>query len=138
MNLDLGASYSKFAYRFSIYLPEQNCFGEKIEDIEQWVREGLYVLSTISGGATRLAPAKGMWFNKTEGLLIEEVTHLIYSVIDPMEFSKSTHLVRDFIHSFGRETMQESVVVEFGGKMYFITNFENYKFEFHYLHRKSA
>jgi hypothetical protein len=138
MNLDLGASYSIFAYRFSIYLPEQNCFGEKIDDIEQWVREGLYVLTTISGGATRLAPTQGMWFNKTEGLLIEEVTHLIYSVIDLAEFSKSTHLVRDFIHSFGRETMQESVAVEFGGKMHFITNFENCEFEFHFLRRKSA
>jgi len=102
------------------------------------VREGLYVLTTINGGATRLAPAKGMWFNKTEGLLIEESTHLIYSVIDPAEFSKSTHLVRNFIHSFGRETMQESVAVEFGSKMHFITNFENCKFEFHLLHRKRA
>jgi hypothetical protein len=124
MNLDLGASTSIYAHRFTFYLPERNCFGETIADIELWVREAAYVLTTITGGATRLAPAVGMWFNKTEAQLIEETTHIVYTCFEPIEFLKNAHIVRDFIQRFARETMQDSVAVEFGGKMHFITDFE--------------
>ena len=124
MTLDLGAAHSTHTQRFTIYLSERNCFGEVIADIELWIREAAYILTTITGGATRLAPASGMWFNRTEGLLIEETTHIVYTIYDPMRFSQDAHLIRDFLHRFGHETMQESVAVEFGGRMHFITDFK--------------
>jgi hypothetical protein len=127
MNPDFGAAYSVYAHRFTIYLPERNCFGEVIVDIELWVREAAYILTSITGGATRLAPTSGMWFSKIEGKLIEETTHIVYAIYDPAEFLKDAHLVREFLHRFGRETMQETVVVEFGGKMHFISHFEEQK-----------
>jgi hypothetical protein len=124
MNLDIGQSSSLHAYRFTFYLPDRNCFGEPIADIELWVREAAYILTTITGGATRLAPAVGMWLNKTEGQLIEETTHIVYTIFDPQAFLNSAHLVRDFIQRFGRETMQQCVVVEFADKLHFVSAFE--------------
>ena len=111
---DLGASRTIFNYRFAIYLPNKNCYDEEIQDIEQWANEALYTLFTAAGGATRLAPAK----------VIHEVTHVVYAFIDPVAFANNLPLVLDFIHRYGRETMQDSVVVEFGAKIHFINTFD--------------
>jgi hypothetical protein len=121
---DLGASHSIFNYRFAIYLPNKNCYDEEIPDIEQWASEALYVLFTAAGGATRLAPAQGMWFNKDEGKVIYEITHVVYAFVDPVAFANNLPLVLDFIHRFGRETMQDTIAVEFGAKVHFIKTFD--------------
>ena len=69
MDIDFGAS-SILEDRFALYLPDRNFIGEYISDIEEWVNEGAYILTSITGGVTRLVPAKSMWFNKDEGKLI--------------------------------------------------------------------
>jgi hypothetical protein len=120
---DLGADHSIFNYRFAIYIPNKNRLDEELPDIEQWASEAFYVLFTAAGGATRLAPAQGMWFSKDEGKVIHEITHVVYAVVDPNTFPANLPLVLDFIHRFGRETMQDSVMVEYGSKLHFISDY---------------
>jgi hypothetical protein len=122
---DLGAAHTIYNYRFAIYLPNKNCFSEELPDIEKWAEEALYVLMSAAGGATRLAPAQGMWLNKTEGKVIHEITHVVYAFVDPIAFKPELPLALDFIHRFGRETMQDSVAVEFGSRVHFISDFNN-------------
>jgi hypothetical protein len=123
MNIDIGASSSLHAHRFTLYLPDRDCLGEPVADIEKWVMEATYILCAIAGGATRVAPASGMWLNKEEGKLIVETTHILYVIYEPVQFERDFFLIRDFICRFGRETAQQSIAVELGGKMHFITDF---------------
>lgn len=104
MTSPFGNAYSIDAHRFAIYIPERNRLAEPVQNIDYWVREAAYVLTTITGGATRMAQATGMWLSKDQSLLIEEPTHIVYTFFDPQEFLASIELVRDFIFRFGRET----------------------------------
>jgi hypothetical protein len=111
------------AHRLTIYLPDRNGSGSLIPDIEEWAREGLYLLTTICGGATRLAPARGMWFNNKNATLIEEITHIVFAYVDPATLQRQEHHVVDFLRRFGRETSQDAVAVEFDGKLCFIADY---------------
>ena len=135
---DLGASHSIFNYRFAIYLPNKNRYDEEIPDIEQWADEAHYVLFTAAGGATRLPPAQGMWLNKQEGKVIHEVTHVVYAFIEPAAFKPNLPLVLDFIHRYGRDTMQDSVAVEYGAKVHFIKTFDKINLNAPMTRRKLA
>jgi len=110
--------------RFALYLPDQDCFGKELEDAERWIQEACYILTTITGGATRLPPAKGMWLNRTTGQIIQETTHVVFTYFDPQSFFKDLHLLHDFVARFGRETMQEAVMVELDNKLFFISDFD--------------
>jgi len=122
MDIDLGAS-SIFAHRFTLYLPGRNFLGENISNIEEWVKEAAYILTSITGGVTRLAPAECMWSNKEEGILIIEITHILYTYFEPVTFTRDKHLIHEFICRFGRETSQQSVAMELDAKMLFVTDF---------------
>jgi hypothetical protein len=121
--MNFNRQRSTSLHRFAVYLPDQDSLGKKIEEIEVWIREGCYVLATVTGGATRLPPASGMWLNRTTGQLIEETTHVICAFFNPPTFFRDIRLIEDFIRRFGQETLQESVMVELDNKLYFITEF---------------
>jgi len=91
-------------------------------DINYWIDEAAVLLTSIAGGAT-LIPAKGLWYIKKEGKLIKEDTTLIYCNVSPLQLAKDRHLVDDFIARYGLETMQETVTIEYMGKMYFESDF---------------
>jgi hypothetical protein len=92
------------ARRFIMYLPDNNRFGRHIDDIEEWVREACFMLTTINGGATRLPPAQGMWLKEDDNQLIEETTHIVYSFVQIPAFLQNFGAIRSFIARFGRET----------------------------------
>ncbi|MBJ7533308.1 hypothetical protein JDN40_04195 [Rhodomicrobium vannielii ATCC 17100] len=122
MNLTLRASHRIPARRFIIYLPDNNRYGERIDNIEDWVREACLLLTRINGGATRLAPAQGLWLNEEDNRLITETTHIVFSCVTGTAFLQNLELIRAFIARFSRETSQESVAVEFDGSIYFISD----------------
>ncbi|WP_156908766.1 hypothetical protein [Bradyrhizobium murdochi] len=57
-------------------------------------------------------------------MLIEETTHIVYTIIEPPAFAMDIQLVRDFIFRFVKEIKHQSVAVELLGKVYFISDFE--------------
>ncbi len=122
MNLTLHASHRIPARRFIIYLPDNDRYGWRIENIEEWVREACLLLTRLNGGATRLAPAQGLWFNEQENRLICETTHIIFSCVTGTAFLENLEVIRAFIARFSRETNQDSVAVEFDGSIYFISD----------------
>jgi hypothetical protein len=109
--------------RLAIYLPNRNCFEEEIPDIGKWIDEAAFLLTTIAGGAT-IIEARGMWMNRISGKIINERTAIVYANVDYRQALKDRPLIDDFIARFGHETLQDSVSVEYGGKMYFISDYK--------------
>ena len=64
MTLALQATQKIPARRFVMYLPDNNRYGERIQNIEHWVREACLRLARLNGGATRSALAQAEWSNK--------------------------------------------------------------------------
>jgi hypothetical protein len=120
MNLTLPTSRRVPARRFIIYLPDNDRYGESIENIEEWVREACLLLAKVNGGATRLAPSQGLWFNENDNCLVSETTHIVFSCVNVPEFLPKFGLIRSFLARFARETDQDSVAVEFDGSIYFL------------------
>lgn len=109
------------ARRFVMYLPDNNRFGERIDNIEDSVKEACLILVQLNGGATRLPPAQGLWFNKTDNCLVRETTHIVFSCVTGSAFFHHLQAIRAFIERFARETNQESIAVEFDGSIFFIS-----------------
>ena len=120
MNILPNATQKMTARRFVMYLPDNNRYGEHIENIEAWVREACLLLAKLNGGVTRLAPSQGLWFNKTDDCLVSETTHIVFSCVNAPEFLPKFGLIRSFLARFARETDQDSVAVEFDGDIYFL------------------
>ena len=121
MTLVLQATQKVPARRFVMYLPDNNRYGERIHNIEHWVREACLLLARLNGGVTRLAPAQGLWFNEKDDCLVSETTHIIYSYVTGAVFFQNLDLIRAFIARFSKETDQDSVAVEFDGSIYFLS-----------------
>jgi len=120
MNLIPHIAHGIPARRFVMYLPDNDRFGKRIHNIEEWVREACLILVQLNGGATRLPPAQGLWFNKTDKCLISETTHIVFSCVTGPAFFHHLQAIRAFIERFVRETNQDSVAVEFDGSIFFI------------------
>jgi hypothetical protein len=122
MNILPNAAQKMTARRFVMYLPDNNRYGEHIENIETWVREACLLLAKLNGGVTRLAPSQGLWFNESDNCLICETTHIVFSCVSVPEFLHKFGLVRSFLARFARETDQDSIAVEFDGTIYFLSS----------------
>lgn len=120
MRLNIGAHTAIPAQRFTIYLPGSDRNSQAVSDIERWIEEVLFLLTDINGGATRLAPAMGIYRTRG-GEIVRETTHIVYSNIDPGRFAMNQGAIRDFIQRFVQGTDQESVLVEFDGALHSIT-----------------
>lgn len=110
----LGATEAATADRFAIYLPDRDSEGEPIE-IDAWIETALTIMTEINGGSTRLAPSIGMYNNN--GKIIRENTTVVYSFIrDADNFIANLPRIKKFLHTFGYETRQQEVMVEFSGE----------------------
>ena len=109
------------ARRFVMYLPDADRLGYRIPNIEEWVREACLLLVRLNGGATRLPPAQGLWFNEADQCLVSETTHIVFSCVTGGAFFQQLHLVRSFIERFAKESNQDSVAIEFDGSIFFIS-----------------
>lgn len=120
---EFGAGEEFSTQKLCLYIPDKDKEGSKIPNHKQWVREAREILSRIGGGSTALPPADGTW-EKESGEILWEQTRLIYCFIVPDRFEASVKELRSFLHRFGRETNQGEVVVEFDGRFFRITNFD--------------
>ncbi|WP_439538936.1 hypothetical protein [Sphingomonas sp.] len=112
----LGAKSAATTHKISLYLPDKDCDGKPVEDIEAWIDLAIDLLTKINGGATCPPPCYGTWKTKNRKV-VRENTRIIYSYItNPARFERNINTVRTFLHSFGRACRQEEVIVEFSGE----------------------
>jgi hypothetical protein len=101
-----------FADKFTIYLPDRDMANRPVRNFGTWVDSAVDMMMDINGGCTRLAPAKGGWYE--DGEYVMEDTVIIYSYLfKPAEFKTRFNEIVEFIHRFGRETDQHTMMAEF-------------------------
>jgi hypothetical protein len=119
----LGAAEEATLDRITIYVPSRDRDGNPVE-FESWVTRTLELLSQVGGGATRMPPAQGAWFNsESKALIIEEVT-LVYSYIDADALLERLSDLRRLLHEMGRALNQGEVVIEVNDRFYKIREFD--------------
>ena len=102
--------------KFAIYLPDRDADNQPIQSMGKWLDEAVVLMSQINGGCTRLPASKGAWFNQISEKLVLEDTVVIYSyLLDPQRFADRFDEIVEFLHTYGRETNQDSVMAEFSG-----------------------
>ena len=105
--------------RLALYLPERDRIGNRVNDIEQWVDQAIILLCNLNGGATRLPPAEGVWLVEATGETIRETVHAVYSLVKPQAYLMQRAFIYDFLEKFGKGANQDTVAMEFDGRMYF-------------------
>lgn len=120
--------------QLTLYIPNKDRDGHLIKNLKYWIEEAMKVLTIIGGGVTAMPPADGSWLDPDKNIMsfselkdddiLWEKTRIIYAYIDHDKFVNNLHLLRNFLHSFGKETNQGEVVFEFDGRFYKIRNFD--------------
>jgi hypothetical protein len=102
--------------RFALYLPDRDADNQPVENMGAWLDEAVTLMTEINGGCTRLPPAKGAWFNRSTDRIVIEDTVVVYSYLfEPERFEERFDQIVEFLHTYGRETKQDSVMAEFSG-----------------------
>jgi hypothetical protein len=123
----LRSSEAPSLQKFSIYIPNKRKNREDIDDIGDWVDAAAHILTEINGGSTQQAVAKGSWKSHDGEIMLDDVV-VVYSFIRyPDAFEGRFSEISSFLHHFGTECEQESVLVELteGHRAYFL-NEEDY------------
>lgn len=119
----LGASVTT-VQRVSIYLPNKDRHGNQIQDIDRWIKAALTVLTELNGGATKLSGLEGSWRNSA-GKIFTEDTVVVYSFLFyPQHFMEELSKFVSFVRTFGSQTDQEEVLVEFDNKALLVRDFD--------------
>jgi hypothetical protein len=109
--------------KFSIYVPDKDKYRQPIEPShDAWVEAALHVLTDINGGCTLQPSSRGVWKTQ-DGEFLEDDVAIVYSFItDDEAFKARFHEISAFMHRFGIEAKQESVLVELtdGHRAYFL------------------
>jgi hypothetical protein len=114
---ELGAEPGFSVQKFTIYLPDRDKENKPVPDIEEYVEAAMELLLDINTGVTRLPPSEGMFLNREKGIKTQEKTHLVYSFLfDPDAFQNRIGDIASFLRDFGRNTGQDSVMVELAGE----------------------
>lgn len=119
----LGADGGISVQALTLYVPNKDRDGREFGDQRRWVLAAAQLLARIGGGVTILPAAEGGWQNPDGGLVWESPV-LLYTYIRPTEFRLLMPELREFLHKLGRETNQGEVAVEFDGRLYRITTFD--------------
>jgi len=119
LKTELGARDNFSVQRIAIYLPNKDRDGNPVKNIEAYIASGMRLLAEINLGVTRLPWANGIWINTEKGAQsIPENTTVIYSFLrKPVEFFSRISDIKAFIHTFGKETNQGEVFVEYCGEL---------------------
>lgn len=120
----LGASEEPAVQVLTLYIPDKDKDGQRIKNLNRWIKEAQKVLTAIGRGSTSMPPADGTWLNPESKEIIWEKTTIMHTYIDPESFEENADLLREFLHRFGRETNQGEVVFEFDGKFYRIRRYD--------------
>lgn len=119
----LGATEPASTQVLTLYLPDRDKDERKVPKHERWVEEAGDLLVQIGRGVTVFPPTQGKW-KRPDGKVLREKTLILYTYILPDAFGERLPALREFLHRFGRETNQGEVVVEFDGRFYRITKFD--------------
>ena len=133
----LGVNKPSSTQVLTLYIPDKDREGNKIKNLNKWIKEAQRVLTMIGGGSTMMPPADGTWLDPEKNIndpekikdedLVWEKTRIIYTYIDPDKFENNLNRLKKFLHSFGRETNQGEVVFEFDGMLYRIDEYDRHK-----------
>jgi hypothetical protein len=121
MKLSFGSSEAIKATKITLYLPNKDRYGNQVESIQHWIHEARTMFSVLFGGSTYIAEAKGMWFNKTDNIFMEESTAIIMAYVDIEELQKHMNTLQRFVQNFLTITNQDAVAIEFDGYMHFVS-----------------
>jgi len=121
----LGAAAASSVQVLTLYIPNKDRNGRRLDDQEIWVRLAADLLARIGGGVTVLPPCRGGWLNPETKDIVWEEPILVYTYVRPDEFEELLPELRSFLHRLGRETSQGEVACEFDGHFYRITNFDD-------------
>jgi hypothetical protein len=120
----LGASADVSVDVIRLYIPDRDKHGMRIRDHRAWCERALALLARFHGGATATPAYEGIWRNPDTNEEIRENTVIIYCYVDPAQFQESLSYLRELLHSFGHDTNQGEVVVEFQDRLYRIREFK--------------
>lgn len=109
----------------TLYVPNKDRSGNEIGTQRRWVLDAANLLARIGGGVTIMPPAEGGWFDEENNQIIWEHPVLVYTYVKPDQFVSLLPELREFLHRLGRETTQGEVAVEFAGRFYRITDYDN-------------
>lgn len=110
----LGAATDVLGQALALYIPSKDGLTDQAFDNQSWVREAADLLARIGKGYTIMPPATGGYL-KQDGTVVEELVTLVYAYVEPDLFELSVPQLREFLHRLGRETRQETVVMELAG-----------------------
>lgn len=119
----LGTSGPASSQVLTLYVPDSDGVGEKIQNHDRWVREAAEILVQIGGGVSTFPPVEGGW-ESPKGEIVWERTVILYTYVRTSHFLRLLPELRRFLHRFGRSTNQGEVVAEFDGRFYRITEFD--------------
>lgn len=118
----MGVAEAASPERLTLYIPSADSDGKSF-DPQPWIDDAMRLLSAIGGGATRMPPVEGVWYNPQSGEFITEQIVLVYSYIDPDKFEQNLLKLRQFLHAMGKHTNQGEVVFELSDVLYKIRNY---------------
>ena len=110
--------------QLTLYIPDKDKDDNRIESLDNWIKQAQAMLTSIGGGTTSLPPADGTWLNEESNETIYEKTKIIYTYVYPDRLAENLASLREFLHRFGRETNQGEVVFEFNGRFYRIRKYD--------------
>ena len=119
MPVDFGAT-AHLSTRLALYIPDKDCNGQPVENVERWIAEAQLMLTTLFGGCTTMT-AFGMWHDRVQGIFIEETTAIVSAYVNQQDVARNVGIIRDFIDSYLNGANQEAVAVEYDGRMHFVS-----------------
>jgi hypothetical protein len=120
----LGAIAASSVQILTLYIPNKDRDGNRLDDQEVWVRQAADLLARIGGGVTVQPPCRGGWLNPETNDIVWEEPILVYTYVKPKNFADLVPELRGFPHRLGRETNQGEVACEFDRTFFRIVEFD--------------
>ncbi len=121
MKLSFGPSQMVKTTKLTIFIPNKDKYGNLIETIYHWVNEAQFLFTTLFGGCTCIHQAKGMWYNETDGIFMDETTAIVTTYVNIEDLQKHLNTIQRFVQNFLTVANQDAVAIEYDGYMYFVS-----------------
>lgn len=108
----------------TLYIPNKDRDGNEFGTQRKWVLEAARLLAELGGGVTVMPACEGGWLNTEVGEVVWEAPVVVYTYVKPEPFLSGLPKLPSFLHRLGRQTNQGEIAVEFDGKFYRITTFD--------------
>lgn len=122
MKLSFGPSQMVKTTKLTIFIPNKDKHGKLIEALYHWVNEAQLLFTSLFGGCTCIHHAKGMWYNQTDGIFMDETTAIVTTYVNIEDLQKHMSTIQCFVQNFLSITNQDAVAIEYDGYMYFVSS----------------